>query len=108
MPRKQTNGDKAMKHYFETSGHAYNASQCDENIQTGDLLIILSEKVIGIADTWPFAVTKAHGKLHTTTKPIEELLAEDFFSWQDNTNEERAIFIYAVREALELAKFLNW
>jgi hypothetical protein len=52
-------------HHFCSSGEAYDATQCDENIKNGDLLVIESEGVIGIADTWPVAVTVAYGKLHT-------------------------------------------
>jgi len=55
----------ANVHKFDCTSDAYNAVQCDENIKNGDLLFIPSEKVIGIAYTWPFAVTKSHGALHT-------------------------------------------
>ncbi len=47
---------------YETSGEAYDASQCE--LQTGTVMHIPSEKVIGIADTWPMAVTIEIGKLH--------------------------------------------
>lgn len=52
-------------HEFETSGEAYDACQCDETIANGDVLLIASEGVVGVADTWPVAVTFAYGKLHT-------------------------------------------
>jgi hypothetical protein len=51
-------------HQFESSGEAYDATQCDESIKNGDVLVIASEGVIGIADTWPVAVTIAKGELH--------------------------------------------
>lgn len=51
-------------HYFETTGDAYDEVQCNERIKKHDLLWIPSEEVIGIAYTWPFAVTKNIGKLH--------------------------------------------
>jgi hypothetical protein len=54
-----------MIHTFESSGRAYDACQCDETIKRGDILLIESEGVIGIADTWPVSVTVAHGHLHT-------------------------------------------
>jgi hypothetical protein len=54
-----------VTHEFESTGAAYDATQCDENIKTGDVLIIPSEGVIGIADTWPVAVTVEHGNLHS-------------------------------------------
>ena len=49
---------------FESSGSAYNASQCDEEIRTGDILLVPKEKLVGLADTWPVAVTELHGDLH--------------------------------------------
>ena len=51
-------------HFFPESGLAYAACQCDESITKGDLLIIESERVIGVADTWPIAVSREHGALH--------------------------------------------
>jgi hypothetical protein len=46
-------------HAFASTGNAYDASQCDEAIKTGDTLIVLAEQVVAIAMTWPFAVTEA-------------------------------------------------
>ena len=51
-------------HLFASTGMAYNACQGDESISKGDILVIESEGVIGIADTWPFALTEKHGALH--------------------------------------------
>lgn len=51
-------------HRFGSTGEAYDDCQCDENIKDGDTLVIRSERVVGVADTWPFAVTKEHGSLH--------------------------------------------
>ena len=65
MPR--TNAGHArmnMIHHFQTTGEAYDACQCDETITSGDVLVILPEGVVGIADTWPVAVTLNHGNLH--------------------------------------------
>jgi len=59
-----------MIHLFDSTGDAYDACQCGfhpetgEDIRTGDTLYIPSEGVIGVADTWPFAVTANHGALH--------------------------------------------
>ena len=47
-------------HAFASTGNAYDAVQCDEAIHTGDTLVVLAEEVIGVAMTWPFAVTQAH------------------------------------------------
>lgn len=51
-------------HEFASTGDAYDACQCDENIKQGDTLVIKAEKIVGVADTWPFAVTADHGQLH--------------------------------------------
>ena len=64
-------------HAFASTGNAYDATQCDEVILPGDTLIVLAEGVGGIAMTWPFAVTKACGKLHALAAPREgEALAD--------------------------------
>lgn len=51
-------------HRFDSTEEAYDACQCDDTIQKGDLLLIESEGVVGIADTWPMAVTAKRGELH--------------------------------------------
>lgn len=53
-----------MIHRFASTGEAYDATQCDDEIRNGDVLVIVPEGVVGIADTWPFAVTKNFGELH--------------------------------------------
>ena len=52
-------------HEFHSTVEAYDATQCRDNIQRGDTLHIPREKVVGIADTWPLAITKEYGELHT-------------------------------------------
>lgn len=54
----------AKIHHYETTVAAYAATQSDDNIKKGDVLIIESEKVVGLADTWPVAVTEWPGELH--------------------------------------------
>lgn len=63
-------GFKAMAkvHEFDSTGDAYDACQCYDEIKDGDLLLIKSERVVGIAGTWPVAVTAKNGKLHTPAK----------------------------------------
>jgi len=51
-------------HMFDSSGEAYDTVQSDKSIEDGDILYIPSEGVVGIADTWPLAVTHNRGKLH--------------------------------------------
>ena len=52
-------------HAFETTGNAYDATQTDEAIETGDTLLVHAEGVVAVAMTWPFAITTAHGHLHS-------------------------------------------
>ena len=40
--------DTRRHHAFATTGNAYDASQCDESIKTGDTLIVLPERVIAV------------------------------------------------------------
>lgn len=54
--------------YFPTSGEAYDATQCWEDIKDGDVLVVSSEKIVGVADTWPIAVTAESGELHEVAK----------------------------------------
>lgn len=67
----ETDGDitqfisPTIVHQFETSGEAYDATQYRDDIANGDVLLVVSEGVVGVADTWPVAVTIAAGKLHT-------------------------------------------
>ena len=63
-------------HAFASTGNAYDACQTDETIKTGDTLIILDESVIGIAYTWPIAVTAASGALHALDMPANTTLEE--------------------------------
>ena len=60
----------AAIHKFDTTGEAYDAVQCDPEIKNGDFLFVPSEQVIGIAYTWPFALTKNHGALHTVEDSV--------------------------------------
>lgn len=53
-------------HTFRTTGEAYDASQCREEIKNGDILVATEEKVVGfLLDAWPVAVTVAYGNFHT-------------------------------------------
>ncbi|MFD7661283.1 hypothetical protein [Streptomyces sp. NPDC059788] len=56
---------------FYSTGEAYGAVQCRDDIQDGDVLVIEREQVIGIADTWPFALTENHGDLHTLKDHVD-------------------------------------
>ncbi|KUR69877.1 hypothetical protein AQZ52_17915 [Novosphingobium fuchskuhlense] len=63
-------------HGFKTTGNAYDACQCDETITKGDTLIVLPEGVVGIAWTWPIAVTAANGALHRVKDEPKASLTE--------------------------------
>jgi hypothetical protein len=73
----------AKTHKFYTTADAYDAVMTGYNVEAlgidtdaedfdeasliindGDILIIESEKVVGIASTWPFAITENSGALH--------------------------------------------
>lgn len=56
-------------HAFASTGNAYDAVQIDETIAAGDTLLILDERVVGVAMTWPFAITAEPGKLHAVCEP---------------------------------------
>lgn len=51
-------------HLFPSTSAAYDACQCDDRVATGDVLLVESEQVAGVAHTWPFAVTAQAGQLH--------------------------------------------
>lgn len=61
-------------HAFETTGNAYDATQSDEQIKSGDTLIVLKERVVAVAYTWPLAVTAQAGALHSLTPLIGDTL----------------------------------
>jgi hypothetical protein len=57
-------------HTFYDSGDAYDATQCREDIKTGDTLLIpgddsRTKTIIGLAWTWPLAITAETGHLHS-------------------------------------------
>lgn len=75
-------------HFFDHSGDAYDAVQCDDTIKNGDILLIdgyhwhddhtkREVTIVGLVDTWPMAVTDVHGHLHTpsATCKLSECLA---------------------------------
>lgn len=51
-------------HSFPSSGAAYNACQSNDSIHDGDIIHVPNEGVVGLAGTWPAAVTKQIGQLH--------------------------------------------
>lgn len=49
---------------FSSTSRAYDACQTDDRIRDGDVLVVESERVAGVASTWPTAVTQESGVLH--------------------------------------------
>ncbi|MGW3153773.1 hypothetical protein [Streptomyces sp. NPDC001089] len=89
-----TEATEPAVHTFGSTFQAYNATQCDETIRDGDVLLIKPEKAIGIAWTWPFALTPSIGELHVTTA--------------DPRTREGGIFAAGVKRAEQLALELGW
>ena len=75
---------------FESTGEAYDACQCREGIKTGDVLHIPSEKVVGLAWTAPFALTRRSGELHY----VDEHLPGD-------PGEQRSRIMLGVKQAVD-------
>lgn len=50
---------------FDGTGTAYDSVQWDDTIRTGDVLLVESESVVGLAWAWPIAVTVESGHFHT-------------------------------------------
>jgi hypothetical protein len=87
-------------HFFNSTSQAYNATQCSDEIKTGDVLAILSEQVIGLAYTWPIAITTRYGELHTVNEWTNiSALKED--------NGEPVFTNDQVQNARDIAKFYN-
>ncbi len=55
-------------HLFDSTGEAYDACLSTLPIKTGDTIVVESEGVVGIADTFPFAITDESGELHSVNR----------------------------------------
>lgn len=56
-------------HTFKTSEEAFKQPLFNSKICIGDLLLIPSEKVIGVCDIWSFSITVNHGWLDSLETP---------------------------------------
>jgi hypothetical protein len=90
--------------FMDGSGEAYDRCQTDSDIDTGDTLVIdqgqdySDERIVGLAGTWPVAVTVQCGALHTfrpNAGPPHQFPDED---WGDYFSEHQCRV--AVAEAL--------
>lgn len=58
-------------HTFASTGEAYDASQCDDDINDSDVLVVPSEGVVGVlCQAWPVAVTPEHGEFHALREGV--------------------------------------
>jgi hypothetical protein len=57
-------------HECSTTARAYASCQVDERFQTGDVLVIRDERVVGVADTWPTAITASVGCFHVIKEDV--------------------------------------
>ena len=98
---------KPTVHKFSDSGLAYDACQCNSQIKTGDTLLIGSERVVGLAWTWPVAVTPEFGRLHwpDPASDIDSLIREAGWSEQQVAN---AVAIAMARGFGVAASFRRW
>ncbi|KUR74195.1 hypothetical protein AQZ50_17975 [Novosphingobium sp. Fuku2-ISO-50] len=88
-------------HGFSNTGNAYDATQTDDRIASGDTLLILPEGVVGVAHCWPFAVTQVTGKLHGVQPKAHEALADFAAAFTISTDDIAAAI--ALAQALAFA-----
>jgi len=88
-------------HGFASTGNAYDATQTDDRIASGDTLMILPEGVVGLAHCWPFAVSQVTGKLHGVQPQAHEALADFAAAFNISTDDIAAAI--ALAEALGFA-----
>ena len=67
-------------HHFSTTGDAYDACQCGAEIKSGDTLVVASERVVGVACTWPFAATAELGVVHGNQPQFSDALLAFFYA----------------------------
>ncbi|MGE0698019.1 MAG: hypothetical protein AB7O57_02890 [Hyphomicrobiaceae bacterium] len=82
-------------YHFESTGAAYDACNMAGGPKRGDILVIQSERVIGLADTWPVSVTAEAGQLHTLRVPASNY-HDDIFTRDQ------------IADAVELAARFGW
>lgn len=96
------------KHEFSSTFEAYDNTQWNEELKTGDIIIIKSEKVVGVVDTWPIAVTVEFGELHS---PNHTITLEGFLeAMEANCSQfkQDVDFKESFKEAVNVANELNF
>lgn len=93
-------------HTFDTSGEAYDHSMigtyyngaASVEVKRGDVILVPSEKVAGVVDTWPIAASKECGALHYLRDGLTIYDVKDL--------DEEVVEGYL--KALEYANHLGW
>lgn len=93
MREVMTEASPPTVHEFDSTGEAYNATQIDKTIKAGDTLVIKNEQVVGVAHTWPIAITQESGNLH--------VLADGYNKPEDVSDEQ-------MKAAYNIAKQLGF
>jgi hypothetical protein len=83
-------------HGFASTDNAYDATQTDDRIASGDTLLILPEGVVGVAHCWPFAVTQVTGKLHGVQPKAHETLGDFAAAFNISTDDIAAAIALAL------------
>lgn len=61
-------------HHFASSAEAYEASLDEGPVREGDILVIVTERIVGLASTDTIAVTIVHGALKAFPRMSREML----------------------------------
>ena len=96
------------QHEFDSTSEAYDNTQCNEEVKTGDIIIIKSEKVIGISDTWPIAITVKHGELHTPSNTISYSELSETLNNSAKRYNKDVDFKQSFKEAVKVANELGF
>jgi hypothetical protein len=104
-------------HTFRSTGRAYDACQCDDSIKDGDVLVVEAEQVVGVANTWPVAVTRRVGQLHAIKSDDEQdagkaaerwALSASSYCSPEKQEHNRAALLAGWHEARRVAAERGW
>ncbi len=86
-------------HFFRSTSEAYDLTQTDDKYRSGDILIVRSERVVGVLANvaWPTAVTEKSGAFGQIIRGQRE----DFLGDDDTDWETVAGFFEAERQAMK-------
>ncbi|MDE1918867.1 MAG: hypothetical protein KGJ57_22895 [Sphingomonadales bacterium] len=83
-------------HGFASTGNAYDATQTDDQIASGETLLILPEGIVGVAHCWPFAVTQVTGNLHGVQPKAHEAMGDFATAFSITTADIKAAIALAM------------